>query len=121
MNQIEVHPTFTNDALRAASHAREITVEAWSPLGQGDVVTNEAVKRIAERLGRTPAQTVLRWHIQRGDVIFPRSNTPAHIADNIRLFDFELAPDDMAAISALDQGAAGRKGPDPDTFDWMPD
>ena len=121
VNQIEVHPTFTNDALRAASHARGITVEAWSPLGQGDVVTNEAVQRIAERLGRTPAQTVLRWHIQRGDIIFPRSNTPAHIADNIRLFDFELAADDMAAMTALDRGTAGRKGPDPDTFDWVPD
>ncbi len=121
VNQIEVHPTFTNDALRAASHARGITVEAWSPLGQGDVVTNEAVVRIAERLGQTPAQVVLRWHVQRGDVIFPRSNTPAHIAENVQLFGFELADDDVAAITALDMGAAGRKGPDPDTFDWVPD
>ncbi len=121
VNQIEVHPTFTNDALRAASHARGIAVEAWSPLGQGDAVGNATVERIAERLGQTPAQVVLRWHIQRGDVVFPRSNTPAHIAENIRLFDFDLADDDMVAITALDQGTAGRKGPDPDSFDFMPD
>ena len=84
------------------------------------MVTNEVVQRIAERLGRTPAQTVLQWHIQRGDIIFPRSNTPAHIADNIRLFDFELAADDLAAMTALNRGTAGRKGPEPDTLDWVP-
>ena len=120
VNQIEVHPTFTNDALRAACHARGITVEAWSPLGQGDAVDHEPVTRIAERLGQTPAQVVLRWHLQRGDVVFPRSNTPAHIDENIGLFDFELSPGDVDAITALDRGAAGRKGPDPDTFDWIP-
>ena len=79
------------------------------------------ITAIADRVGKTPAQVVLRWHIERGDIIFPKSTTPSRIAENFRIFDFELAPDDVAAITALDQGEAGRTGPNPDVFDYIPD
>ena len=118
VDQIEVHPYLTQDAVRRFCTDRDIAVEAWSPIAQGKVLGDPVVTAIAERLERSPAQVVLRWHLQRGDVVFPKSVTPARIAENIRLFDFELAPGDMAEITALDRGE--RTGPDPDTFNWIP-
>ncbi len=89
VNQIEVHPYFTNDAVRAYGAEHGIATEAWSPIAQGQVLGDPVVKRIAEVAGRTPAQVVLRWHIQRGDIVFPKSVTPQRIKENFEVFDFD--------------------------------
>ena len=120
VNQIEVHPYFRNDAARHASQQHGIAVEAWSPLGQGAVLKDEVIERIAAGHGKTTAQVILRWHVQRGDIIFPKSARPERMTENIRIFDFALADEDMAAIDALDRGEDGRIGPNPDKFDWVP-
>jgi len=120
VNQIEVHPYLTNEQVRAYDRAHGIATEAWSPIAQGGVLGDPVVVRIAERVGRTPAQVVLRWHVQRGDIVFPKSTTPARIRENFELFDFELDPRDVEAISALDRGEEGRTGPNPDVFDYVP-
>ncbi|MFB9378802.1 aldo/keto reductase [Kineococcus gynurae] len=117
VNQIEVHPYFTNGEARAASIDTQIAVEAWSPIAQGGVLTDPTITGIATRLGKTPAQVTLRWHVERGDIIFPKSSTPERMRENFALFDFELSSEDVAQISALDKGEAGRTGPNPDTFD----
>jgi 2,5-diketo-D-gluconate reductase A len=121
VNQIEVHPYFVNEQVRAYGEAHGIVTEAWSPLAQGGVLKDDAITAIAEKVGKTAGQVVLRWHIQRGDVIFPKSTTPARIIENIDIFDFELDDDAMASISVLDKGEKGRTGPNPDTFDKIPD
>ncbi|MGP4055523.1 aldo/keto reductase [Mycobacterium sp. 4D054] len=121
VNQIEVHPYFANDEVRAYGRQHGIATEAWSPIAQGKVLDDPVVTRIADATGKTPAQVVLRWHIQRGDIVFPKSVKLQRIKDNFALFDFELGDDDVAAISALDRGESGRIGPNPDTFDYVPD
>ncbi|SEG89154.1 2,5-diketo-D-gluconate reductase A [Actinacidiphila yanglinensis] len=118
VNQIEVHPYLAQDELRAFGADHGIATEAWSPIAQGKVLDNAVIKAIATRVERTPAQVTLRWHIQRGDIVFPKSVTRSRVEENIRLFDFELTRDDMAQITALDRGE--RIGPDPDTFNWVP-
>jgi len=120
VNQIEVHPYLTNAAVRAYGRAHGIATEAWSPLAQGRVLADPAVVRIAEQVGRTPAQVVLRWHIQRGDIVFPKSTSPARMRENLGLCDFALDDAADAALAALDRGDAGRTGPHPDTFDGRP-
>jgi len=120
VNQIEVHPYFRNDAARHASQRHGIAVEAWSPLGQGAVLKDEVIERIAAGHGKTTAQVTLRWHVQHGHIIFPKSARPERMTENIRIFDFALADEDMAAIDALDRGEDGRIGPNPDKFDWVP-
>jgi 2,5-diketo-D-gluconate reductase A len=120
VNQIEVHPYFTNDAVRAYGTEHRIATEAWSPIAQGKVLGDPVVTRIAEATARTPAQVVLRWHIQRGDIVFPKSVTPQRVKENLALFDFELGDADMTALSSLDKGEAGRTGPNPDVFDYVP-
>jgi 2,5-diketo-D-gluconate reductase A len=120
VNQIEVHPYLTNDTVRAYGQQHGIVTEAWSPIAQGKVLDDPAIVAISEATGKTPAQVVLRWHIQRGDVVFPKSITPERMRENHDIFDFELDGDDMAAISGLDKGEAGRTGPNPDTFDYVP-
>ncbi len=119
VNQIEVHPYFTNDATRSYGRDHGIATEAWSPIAQGKVLGDRVVTEIAAAQGKSAAQVVLRWHIQRGDIVFPKSVSPQRMRENFELFDFRLDDDQMAAISGLDRGAAGRRGPDPDTFDWM--
>jgi 2,5-diketo-D-gluconate reductase A len=114
VNQIEVHPYLTNEEVRAYGAEHGILTEAWSPIARGRVLRDPTISAIADRVGRTPAQVTLRWHIQRGDVVFPKSTTPSRIRENLELFDFELTDDDLAAIGALDRGE--RTGPDPDTF-----
>jgi 2,5-diketo-D-gluconate reductase A len=114
VNQIEVHPYLTQDELRAACAEHQIAVEAWSPIGRGKVLEDPTIGAIARKSGKTPAQVVLRWHIERGDIVFPKSVKPARIKENIGIFDFELAGEDVEAISALDRGQ--RVGPDPDKF-----
>jgi 2,5-diketo-D-gluconate reductase A len=121
VNQIELHPYFGNADVRAYGHAHGIATQAWSPIAQGAVLDDPVITVIADSVGRSPAQVVLRWHIQRGHVVFPKSVTPARIQENFELFDFELAPDDVSRIDGLDHGAAGRRGANPDTFDWIPD
>jgi len=120
VNQIEVHPYFTNETVRAYGQEHDIVTEAWSPIAQGGVLEDPAITAIADRVNKTPAQVVLRWHIQRGDIVFPKSVTPSRIQENFELFDFELGDDEVAEISALDQGEEGRTGPNPDTMDMIP-
>ena len=117
VDQIEVHPFLTQDDVRAFCAEHQIAVEAWSPIGQGAVLDDPAIGSIAERVGKTPAQVVLRWHIQRGDIIFPKSVTPSRIKENFEIFDFELLDGDVAEISALNKNQ--RTGPDPDKFDMV--
>jgi 2,5-diketo-D-gluconate reductase A len=121
VNQIEVHPYFTNDEVRAYGAQHGIATEAWSPIAQGRVLGDPVVARIAEATGKTPAQVVLRWHIQRGDIVFPKSVTQQRIKDNFELFDFDLTASDVDALSALNKGEPGRTGPNPDDFDYIPD
>ncbi len=120
VNQIEVHPYFTNEAVREYGREHGILTEAWSPIAQGGVLEDSTITRIADKVGKTPAQVVLRWHIQRGDIIFPKSVTPSRMKENFELFDFELEQGDMDEISALDRGEDGRTGPHPDTFAYVP-
>ena len=115
VNQIEVHPYLTQDDVRAFCAEHQIAVEAWSPLGQGSVLGDPVIRSIAERAGKTPAQVVLRWHIQRGDIVFPKSVTPDRIRENIDIFDFELSATDVEDITVLNKNE--RTGPDPDKFD----
>jgi 2,5-diketo-D-gluconate reductase A len=115
VDQIEVHPYLTQDELRGFCAEHQIAVEAWSPLGQGNCLADPTIDAIARQAGKTPAQVVLRWHIERGDILFPKSVTPARIRENIDIFDFELPGADVEAISALDRNE--RTGPDPDKFD----
>jgi 2,5-diketo-D-gluconate reductase A len=116
VNQIELHPYLLNEEVHAYGEAHGIATEAWSPLKQGEVLGDPVVSEIAERVGRTPAQVVLRWHIQRGSIVFPKSTTPERIRENFELFDFELEPGEIERIASLDRGEAGRNGPHPDTF-----
>jgi len=120
VNQIEVHPYFTNEAVREYGREHGIATEAWSPIAKGRVLDDPTITQIAEKVGKTPAQVVLRWHIQRGDIIFPKSVTPSRMQENFELFDFELESGDMNEISALDRGEDGRTGPNPDTFAYIP-
>ncbi|MGY1916691.1 aldo/keto reductase [Blastococcus sp. SYSU DS0973] len=118
VNQVEIHPYLVQDELRAFDADHEIVTEAWAPIGQGKVLGDPVLGRIAEQLGRTPAQVTLRWHIQRGDVVFPKSVTRSRVEENFAIFDFELDTQQMNAITALDRGERG--GPDPDQFNWIP-
>ena len=120
VNQIEVHPYFTNDTVRGYWQEHGIITEAWSPIAQGAVLDDPTIAQVAEKVGKSPAQTVLRWHIQRGDIVFLKSVTPSRMKENFELLDFELEPDDMDAITALDRGEDGRTGPHPDTFAYVP-
>lgn len=120
VNQIELHPFLLNDEVHRYGESHGIVTEAWSPLAQGNIVDNRAIAAVAERLGKTVAQVVLRWHLQRGHVIFPKSVTPARIAENFALFDFELDHHDVEVLESLDRGESGRTGPHPDTFAYIP-
>jgi 2,5-diketo-D-gluconate reductase A len=118
VNQIEVHPYLTQEELRAFDADHEIVTEAWAPIAKGKVADDPVIRRIAEQVGRTPAQVTLRWHIQRGDVVFPKSVTRSRVEENFAIFDFELDDAAMAAISALNRDE--RTGPNPDEFNWIP-
>ncbi|KAA1427603.1 aldo/keto reductase [Nocardioides antri] len=121
VNQVEVHPYFANEAVREATARHGSHVQAWSPLGQGGgELGDPVVTGIADAHGKTPAQVLLRWALDRGDIVFPKSVRKERLAENFDVFDFALTADEIAAIAALDKGAAGRQGPDPDVFDWIP-
>lgn len=115
LNQIELHPYLTQQGLRDYDAAHGIATEAWSPIAQGgDLLSDPVITSLAEKYGRTPAQIVIRWHLELGNVVIPKSVTPARIVENIDVFGFELDGDDVAAISGLNRDE--RTGPDPDTF-----
>jgi 2,5-diketo-D-gluconate reductase A len=120
VNQIEVHPYFGNEDVRGFDARKGIATQAWSPIAQGKVLGDPVITRIAESVGRSPAQVVLRWHLQRGDIVFPKSVTLQRVKENFELFDFELSSADVNAINELDKGEAGRTGPNPDKFDYIP-
>jgi 2,5-diketo-D-gluconate reductase A len=114
VNQIELHPLLQQSELRAWHAEHGIATEAWSPLAQGEVLKDDTLLTIAAHHGRTVAQVILRWHLQLGNVVIPKSVTAARVRENLEIFDFELSEDDLAAIARLDAGH--RIGPDPETF-----
>lgn len=116
VNQIELHPRLQQHELRELHAQLGIATEAWSPLGQGSLLTNQAVTAVAEAHGKTSAQVLIRWHIQLGNIVIPKSVTPARIVSNFDVFDFELSEQDMASVSSLGDGT--RLGPDPRTFNF---
>jgi 2,5-diketo-D-gluconate reductase A len=120
VNQVEVHPFFANEEVRAANARHGVRTEAWSPIAKGTVVDDDTIGEIASLVGRTPAQVALRWHVQRGDIVFPKSMNADRMRQNFEIFDFELEPTHIATMDELDRGEAGRMGPNPDTFDWIP-
>jgi 2,5-diketo-D-gluconate reductase A len=120
VNQVEVQPYFTNEAVRAANASYDVATEAWSPIARGRVADDPVIGEIAKRVDRTPAQVTLRWHLQRGDIVFPKTLSPERMRENLALFDFELTVADVARIAGLDEGEAGRTGPNPNEMDWIP-
>ncbi|HET7508061.1 MAG TPA: aldo/keto reductase [Solirubrobacterales bacterium] len=114
VNQIELHPRLQQAELRAWHAEHDVVTEAWSPLAQGELLEDETIATVAAHHERTPAQAILRWHLQLGNVVIPKSVTPERIRENFELFDFTLSEDDIAAIERLDAGE--RTGPDPATF-----
>jgi 2,5-diketo-D-gluconate reductase A len=120
VNQIELNPYFQNHDVVAYGLERGIATEAWAPIGQGRLLEDPRLLGIAGHYGKSVAQIVLRWHLQHGYIVFPKSVKPERIRENIALFDFELEPDDVEAIDGLDRGEAGRNGPNPDEFAYIP-
>ncbi len=119
VNQIELHPYFQQSALRREHASRGIVTEAWAPLAQGKVIEDPTLVNIGKAHGKSAAQIVLRWHIQLGNVIFPKPSTSERMRENFDIFDFSLTADEMSAIERLDRGE--RIGPDPNTFVFPPD
>ncbi|MEQ5794044.1 aldo/keto reductase [Paracoccus sp. NFXS7] len=116
LNQIELHPSLTQERMRAVNKQLGIVTQSWTPLGRGDSFDAPAIRDAAARTGRTVAQVILRWHIQHGLSVIPKSEKPERLAENFDVLDFTLTPKEMSAIDALDRGH--RTGPDPDTFDY---
>ena len=114
INQVEMHPALQQTEIRVANEKYGIKTEAWSPLGRGMFSENPVITEIAKNHGKTAAQTVLRWHIQLGNLVIPKSSNPVRLAENIDVFDFSLSADEMEQIKTLDSGH--RIGPDPETF-----
>jgi len=112
VNQIELHPTLVQAELREVHAQMGIATEAWAPIAQGAELDNPTIGEIAQRVGKSPAQVILRWHLQLGNIVFPKSVTPSRIEENFDLFDFELNDADLTSITALDSG--NRTGPDPE-------
>ncbi|MET0955114.1 MAG: aldo/keto reductase [Cryobacterium sp.] len=114
VNQVELHPLLSQAGVQAANAAQGIATEAWSPLAQGALLANPVITDVAGRVGRTPAQVILRWHLQQGRIVIPKSVTPSRIAENLAVFDFELSPADLLLIDGLNTDS--RIGPDPVQF-----
>ncbi len=121
VNQVEVHPYFRNEDVRSANARHGVATEAWSPIAQGDVLDDAAVLGVADEVGATASQVVLRWHLQRGDIVFPKSMRAERMRENFGVLDLTLTEDQMAVLDGLDRGEEGRRGPNPDTFDMIPD
>jgi 2,5-diketo-D-gluconate reductase A len=120
VNQIELNPYFRNHQVVEYGLEHGILTEAWAPIAQGRLLDDPTLLEIAARYGKSVAQVVLRWQIQHGNIVFPKSVNPERIRENIAIFDFELEPADIEAIDGLDRGEAGRDGPNPDTFAYVP-
>ena len=120
VNQIEVNPYFTNDRARAASLEHGAKVEAWSPIARGGVLDDATVAEIARDVGKTASQVTLRWHVEQGHIVFPKTMHPERMRENADIFDFSLTPEQVDRISGLDRGQDGRTGPDPNTFARVP-
>jgi 2,5-diketo-D-gluconate reductase A len=118
VNQIELHPYLTQTDMQAFDAEHGIATEAWSPIAQGDVLGDPVVEQLARDHGKSTAQIVLRWHVQLGNIVIPKSVTRSRVEENFALFDFELSPSEMGLISALNKDE--RRGPDPEVFDWVP-
>jgi len=116
VNQIELHPYFQNGEVRAFDEMHGIATEAWSPIAQGEVLDDPVINAIADSVGKTSAQVVLRWQIQRDNIVFPKSTTPERIEENFEIFDFELDDSQIEQIDSLDKGENGRTGPHPESF-----
>jgi len=116
VNQVELHPRFPQQELREVHAELGIATEAWSPLGQGALLSDPTVVAVAEAHGKTPAQVLIRWHLQLGNIVIPKSVNPDRIASNFDVFDFELTAQDIESIATLEDGT--RLGPDPRTFNW---
>ena len=121
VNQVEAHPYFGNEQVRTYDREHRIVTEAWSPIAQGKVLDDEVITRIADAHNKTAAQVVLRWHVQRGDIVIPKSVHRERMQSNFDIFDFSLDNAEMDAITGLDRGESGRTGPNPDRFDFIPD
>ena len=113
-----MHPYLAQDEVRQYDADHQIAPEAWSPIAQGLVLDDPTIVAVAAEVGKTPAQVVLRWHIQRGDIVFPKTVSPARMRENFEVFDLELDADQMRRITSLNRDE--RTGPDPDTFDYIP-
>lgn len=113
VDQMEIHPYFTQSALRDYLRVNDIAAEAWSPLGRGAVLSDATISRIAEKYGKSPAQVIIRWHLQSGTIVIPKSQTPSRIKQNTEVYDFVLTEDELKEIDALDR-KDGRNGPVPD-------
>lgn len=120
INQIEMHPYMTQYDVAEFTKSKNIQPEAWGPLGQGrnHVIEDETIVQIAQKHQKSPAQIILRWHIQRGNVVIPRSKTPNHIYENIHIFDFELSAEEMKTIDSLNRNTRVNSKNDPDSFPW---
>jgi 2,5-diketo-D-gluconate reductase A len=116
VNQIELHPYLRNETVRSYDEEHGIATEAYSPIAQGEVLDDRQIVAIAEAHERTSAQVVLRWHIERGNIVFPKSSTPDRMRENFELFDFELTDAEVERINGLDRGEAGRTGMNPNSF-----
>lgn len=114
VNQVELHPSFTQKELESYGHHHGIVTEAWAPIGRGVDLSDPGICAIAERDGRTPAQVILRWHLEQGRVVFPKSVSPERMRENFDVLDFELGADELAWIDAVDDD--NRLGPDPDVM-----
>jgi 2,5-diketo-D-gluconate reductase A len=114
INQVELHPALQQHAVTVFNAAQGIATEAWSPLAQGALLADPAIREIAARHGKTPAQIILRWHLKQGLIVIPKSVTPARIRENLEVFDFDLTEAELAAVNVLERN--GRTGPDPATF-----
>ena len=121
VNQVEAHPYFHNDTVRDASHAHQIAIEAWSPIAQGAVLDDATIKEIGEKYGKSASQVTLRWHVERGDIVFPKSTHRERMTENFDIFDFSLTPDEVGRITALGEGTECRTGPDPAEMDYVPE
>lgn len=118
INQIEIHPYFTQENNVAYNRSKDIVVQGWSPLGSGTILDNKTIAGIAQKYSKSPAQVIIRWHLQRGLVTIPRTDNPDYIAENIDVFDFELTEEDMRLISSLNTNQRLNEKNDPDNFPW---
>jgi 2,5-diketo-D-gluconate reductase A len=116
INQIETHPQYQQRAVRAFHDAHQIQLESYSPLGSGAVLDEPVIQQIAQKHGKSSAQVIIRWHLQEGLVVIPKSVTPARIRENLEVFDFELDDSDMAEIAGLDDPENGKTGSKPEEF-----